>query len=219
MAPRKVATAAEKKKVERQLDATLSQQVPSVETSRVLTSGKQLLAVPRKKKTLPKAIGLGLLGTMGLIALAIIIHIVHNGKDTTVSVPEGSQAKIGKDGSITVEPPSTQYSVPSTPGIAPPPAVAPFNEKNSKEQLTLRRFYACREPSLRPAVLAAGGGTSQSERAVTAALLWLANHQLADGGKNGTAMHFSAVAVCADPEIHRFNLDSAAEPRSLWPRR
>jgi hypothetical protein len=92
--PRSMATAA-KKKVEKLAEATFSQQAAAAETSKQLSDDEKLLAVPRKKKTLAVAVGLGLLGVAGIIALAVIIRIRQpDGKETVVQVPDGSEIDV-----------------------------------------------------------------------------------------------------------------------------
>ena len=54
-------------------------------------------------------------------------------------------------------------------------------KKNGDLLGSIGGFYGRREPSLRPIALMVGGGTKESERAVQAALVWLANHQMLDG--------------------------------------
>ena len=80
----------------------------------------------------------------------------------------------------------------------------------------LQGFYGRREPSLRPIVLADGGGTKQSERAVQAALAWLANHQLS----NGSWSLENYVQRCTDKTCTgpgRVNADAGATAMGLLP--
>jgi hypothetical protein len=60
-----------------------------------------------------------------------------------------------------------------------PLVTAPETSDNSL--VPVRGLYGWREPALRPIVVVLAGGTTESERAVRAALVWLANHQLSDG--------------------------------------
>ena len=134
--PTRAATAA-KKKVESRAEATFSQQAAAAETSRQLGSDEKLLAVPRKKKTLVVAIGLGLLGVIGIVALAVIIRIRHpDGKETIVTVPDGSKVTVSEKGDVDV---SGQGGGRKAAGgdlsvrDAPPPAVAPFDATKAKQ--------------------------------------------------------------------------------------
>ena len=68
-------TTAAGERVERLADVTLSQQAPAAETSKHLGRDAKLLAATRKKKTLALAVGLGLLGVAGIIALAVLISV------------------------------------------------------------------------------------------------------------------------------------------------
>ncbi len=68
-------TTAAGERAERLADVTLSQQAPAAETSKHLGRDAKLLAATRKKKTLALAVGLGLLGVAGIIALAVLISV------------------------------------------------------------------------------------------------------------------------------------------------
>ncbi|MEI8376870.1 MAG: hypothetical protein WCJ35_28990, partial [Planctomycetota bacterium] len=54
--------------------------------------------------------------------------------------------------------------------------------KKQGDIMASARGYGCRVGNFRPIIAMTVGGTKQSERAVTAALVWLANHQMSDGG-------------------------------------
>jgi formylglycine-generating enzyme required for sulfatase activity len=83
--------------------ATFSQQAAAAETSKELSSNEGLLAVWRKKKTLAMAIGLGLLGVAAIIALAVTIRVRHpGGKETSVTVPNGSDVTVNEKGEVDV---------------------------------------------------------------------------------------------------------------------
>ena len=129
--PRRLATTS-KKKVGHHADVPLSQQAVAAETSKQLSDDEKLLALPRKKKTLVVAVGLGLLGAAGIVVLAVLLRIRHpNGKQTTFDVPEGSQVTIGKDGQVDVDLPKgkgkiagVKAPVPWQPGSGTPPPLA-----------------------------------------------------------------------------------------------
>ena len=97
-APRSMATAV-KKKVEKLAEATLSQQVAGAETSKQLAGKARLQAVWRKK-TRFVTIGLGLLGVVGVIAIAVIIRIRRpDGTEQVIRAPKGSEVTVSEDGS------------------------------------------------------------------------------------------------------------------------
>lgn len=99
-APGNVVTAG-KQKVERLAEATFSQQA-AAETSRQLSSNERLLASARKKKTRFVTIGLGLLGVIGAIVLAVTIRVRHGDEETVVTVPNGSKITVSKKDDVNV---------------------------------------------------------------------------------------------------------------------
>ena len=112
------ATAAERK-VERLAEETISQQAAAAETSKQLGRNARLPGGARKKKTPLVRIGLGLLGVAGIIALSVMIHIHHpDGKDTSVTVPEGSDVNVGKDGQVDVKLPKSESEGGKSPRIS-----------------------------------------------------------------------------------------------------
>ena len=142
------AVTAAKQQVEKLAAATLSQQAVAAETSKQLTSDEKLQTLPRKKKTLTVGIGLGLLGAIGAIAIAVIIHIRRDGKDTNLTVPDGSQVTVGRDGNVDLTVPESSPRALAEEGqgvrvvdSAPPPAIAPFDEKKAKEHRTAWAKY------------------------------------------------------------------------------
>ena len=143
-----------KKKGEHPAEATLSQQAAAEETIKHLGCGPKLLAVARKKKTLAAGIGLGLLGVVGLIVLMVTIRVRHpDGKETSVTVPEGSKVEVSKGGKVNVTLPDAEdanreLGPPQLPAAgslvgadgkwklppgAPAPAIVPFDAKKAKE--------------------------------------------------------------------------------------
>jgi serine/threonine-protein kinase len=122
--PRRAATAS-KKKVERPAEATLSQQA-AAETSRQLAGDAKLPGTPRKKKTLIVAVAVGLSAVIGIIALAVTIHVCRNGKDTA-RTPAASPVTAGNV-AVTV-----QVEGGWRDSGAPPPAVAPFDARKAKQ--------------------------------------------------------------------------------------
>ena len=102
-------TTATEKKVERRAGVTLWQQASAEETGKQLGRNARLLAVVRTKMTLAVGIGLGLLGVVGIVALAVTIRIRHpDGKETVVRAPEGSDVSIGRDGQVDVTLPKAE---------------------------------------------------------------------------------------------------------------
>ena len=100
--PHRLATAA-KKKVEKLAEATIAHQAAAAETSKQLGSDERLQAVWRKKKTLVVAIGCGLLGVIGIVVLAVTIRVRHpDGKETVVTVPNGSKVTVSENGDVEV---------------------------------------------------------------------------------------------------------------------
>jgi len=143
----------------------------------------RILAVLRRKPILGAAAGLALLGIVGLALWSVTIRIRHrDGRETTVTVPEGSHVAVGADGQVDVtvkaeggtgKPESgvpkpagsagplagarpgrqtkSPFPLGEEPGVrapsplidldgkwklppgAPPPAVAPFDEKKARE--------------------------------------------------------------------------------------
>lgn len=90
--------AAVKKQVEQLAEATIAPR-PAAETSKQLVPEKkaQVQAWPQKKKTLVLAIGLGTLGVLGLIALAVIIIIRNpDGTETVIKAPDGSKVTVSE---------------------------------------------------------------------------------------------------------------------------
>jgi serine/threonine-protein kinase len=111
-------TTATKKKVEKLTEATIVHQAAPGETSRQFAGGEKIQPAARKKKTLFVAVALGLLGVMGIAALAVIIRIRHrDGSETAIHVPEGSEVTVSQDGGRN----------------APPLAVAPFDDARAKQ--------------------------------------------------------------------------------------
>jgi serine/threonine-protein kinase len=73
-------TTAAKKKVEKLAEATIAHQAAAAETSRQFASDEKPRTVWRKKKTLIVAVGLGLLGVIGVVGIswfAITIRVRH----------------------------------------------------------------------------------------------------------------------------------------------
>jgi hypothetical protein len=73
-------TTAAKKKVEKLAEATIAHQAAAAETSRQFASDEKPQTVWRKKKTLIVAVGLGLLGVIGVVGIswfAITIRVRH----------------------------------------------------------------------------------------------------------------------------------------------
>ena len=105
-APRSAATAA-KKKVETHVEALTVAHQAAADTSRQLGSGERLTGRPRKKKTLLVAIGAGMLGVMGVVGVswyAITVRVRHpDGKETVVTVPDGSAVTVSKKGDVEVK--------------------------------------------------------------------------------------------------------------------
>ncbi len=96
------ATAA-KKKAGHLAEATFSQQAAAAETSRQLGSNEGLLAASRKKKIIVASIGTGLVGVAAVILLTVMIRIRHpDGKETVVSVPNGSKVTVSEKGDVEV---------------------------------------------------------------------------------------------------------------------
>ena len=133
--PRRLATAS-KRKAEKLAAATLVLRAAAGETSKQLASDEGLLTVWRKKKTLITAVGCGLLGVIGMIALAVTIRIHHpDGKETVVTAANGSKVTINEKGDVDVavkaevaKPVAAVYGP-----DAPPPAVAPFDAAKAKQ--------------------------------------------------------------------------------------
>ena len=83
---------------ERLAEMTLSHGVATEETSKRRPRPATLLTAVWKKTAIPLRIGLGLLGAAGIIALAVTILFHHqDGKKTSLTVPDGTDVKIGKD--------------------------------------------------------------------------------------------------------------------------
>ena len=95
-------------------------------------------------------------------------------------------------------------------------------QARSKKTMLFERpggsFYGCRSACIRPIMLATGGGNDFSERAVTMALVWLANHQLADGSwslQNFTHRCVDGGRACTG--IGQVKADSGATAMGLLP--
>ena len=112
------------------------------------------LAITRKKKTLAVGIGLVLLGIVGIITWAVIVRVLHpDGTETVIKGADGTKVEVnGKD--VTPkdenEKPSVARALSSLigpegkwklPPGAPPPAVAPFDEKKAKEHQEIWAKY------------------------------------------------------------------------------
>ena len=124
-----------KRKVEKLSEATIAHRA-AAETSKHPANDERRPAVPRKKKTLGVGIGLGLLGVFGIIVLAVAIRNRRpNGKETSVTVPDGSTAMVSEKGDVNVtlavdggKPAAVSYGP-----DAPPLAVAPFDAAKAKQ--------------------------------------------------------------------------------------
>jgi serine/threonine-protein kinase len=133
--PRRLAMAS-KQKAEKLAAATLAHRAAAAETSKQLAGDEGLLAAWRKKKTPILAIGCGLLGVLGIVALVVTIRVRHpDGKETVVSVPSGSKVRVNENGDVDVtvkaevaKPVAAVYGP-----DAPPPAVAPFDAAKAKQ--------------------------------------------------------------------------------------
>ncbi|MGO8751083.1 MAG: bifunctional serine/threonine-protein kinase/formylglycine-generating enzyme family protein [Thermoguttaceae bacterium] len=149
-------TAADKN-IEKRAEATLSQQA-AVETSKQLAGDKSLLAILEKKRALAAAAGL--LGVIGVVALAVLICTRHpDGAEQVVRAPQGSKVTVtekrdveapvkateGKAAAISYGPhpppfagrPASSHAAPRVekdkPASAPPRAVAPFDATRAKQ--------------------------------------------------------------------------------------
>jgi serine/threonine-protein kinase len=133
--PRRLATAS-KQKAEKLTAATLAHRAAAAETSKQLAGDEGLLAVWRKKKTPILAIGCGLLGVLGIVALVVTIRVRYpDGKETVVSVPSGSKVRVNENGDVDVTV-KAEVAKPVTAVYgpdAPPPAVAPFDAAKAKQ--------------------------------------------------------------------------------------
>ncbi len=88
------------------------------ETGRFRVFAQTLLAAPRRKRTLATTIGLSLLGVVGMVFLAVTIRVRHpDGKETSVTVPEGSKVTVSEQGDVDV-------AVKPESGRTTPPVVA-----------------------------------------------------------------------------------------------
>jgi formylglycine-generating enzyme required for sulfatase activity len=125
---------ASKRKTEKLAEVTLTQQ--AVETSSELGLARRLLAASRRNRTLAVAVGLGLLGVVGGVLLAITIRVRHpDGKETSVTVPEGSQVTVNDKGDVDVTVKAVSGGKPAEPASGVPPlAVAPFDAAKAKER-------------------------------------------------------------------------------------
>jgi serine/threonine-protein kinase len=120
-APRSMTTAA-KKKGEKVSEVTLSQQAAASETSRQLPKDEQLLAIPKKKKTLIIAVAAGLLGLIGIISvyLAITIRVERpDGSKMVIQVPDDSKVTVTKDDAGKTAAKQASYG-PGAPPLAKP---------------------------------------------------------------------------------------------------
>jgi hypothetical protein len=108
---------------------------PERHTGNDLGFAARLRGLPRRKKVFAVAIGLGLLGVVGIIFLAVTIRIRHGGEETVVTVPNGSKVKVSDNGDVDVrlnvagEKPVAAVYGPN----APPPAIAPFDAAQAKK--------------------------------------------------------------------------------------
>ena len=106
--PRGTAVATDKRTAKGRED-TLAWQAAS-ETSRLVRSpfAKRHLAASRRRKTFI-AVGAGLLGVAGIVLLAVMIRVRHpDGKETSVTVPEGSSVTVDDEGEVAVSLPKSE---------------------------------------------------------------------------------------------------------------